>query len=124
MTFEAPVPGRKVRGSDTGRPLMAAFDLLGRRGVLRILWELRDGEAQSFRALQAAAELSPATLNTRLRELKSAGLVQLDGGYRLAKLGLLVLPALDPLHGWAVAWAKQHSVSAARARSGRARRKP
>ncbi|HKP63165.1 MAG TPA: winged helix-turn-helix transcriptional regulator [Polyangiales bacterium] len=107
MTFEAPVPGRKVRGSQTGRPLMAAFDLLGRRGVLRILWELRDGQPQTFRALQAAAELSPATLNTRLRELKAAGIIQLDGGYHLSKLGLALLPALEPLHGWAVSWAKQ-----------------
>ena len=58
MTFEAPVPGRKVRGSQTGRPLMAAFDLLGRRGVLRILWELRDGQPQTVTAqlLALAAE--------------------------------------------------------------------
>jgi DNA-binding HxlR family transcriptional regulator len=78
MTFEAPVPGRTVRGSQTGRPLMAAFDLLGRRGV----WELRDGEPQTVRALQAAAELSRATLNTRLRELKTGGLIELEGGSR------------------------------------------
>ena len=115
MTFEAPVPGRKVRGSQTGRPLMAAFDLLGRRGVLRILWELRNGEPQTFRALQASADLSPATLNTRLRELKTAGLIQLDGGYQLSKLGLALLPALEPLHGWAVGWAKKHGKARSRA---------
>jgi DNA-binding HxlR family transcriptional regulator len=114
MTFEAPVPGRKVRGSQTGRPLMAAFDLLGRRGVLRILWELRNGEPQTFRGLQASADLSPATLNTRLRELKAAGLIQLDGGYQLSKLGLALLPALEPLHGWAVGWAKQHGKARSR----------
>jgi DNA-binding HxlR family transcriptional regulator len=108
MKFEAVVPGRSVRGSKTGRPLMAAFDLLGRRGTLRILWELRSGEAMTFRALQSAAELPPATLNTRLRELRAAGIVDAEDGYRLTKLGGQLCPALEPLHGWAVTWAKTH----------------
>jgi DNA-binding HxlR family transcriptional regulator len=108
MKIEAIVPGRSVRGSKTGRPLMAAFDLLGRRGVLRILWELRGGDPLTFRALQSAADLSPATLNTRLRELRSAGIVDAADGYRLSKLGAQLLPALEPLHGWAVIWAKAH----------------
>jgi DNA-binding HxlR family transcriptional regulator len=88
---------------------MAAFDLLGRRGVLRIVWELRDGEATTFRALQAAAELSPATLNTRLHELREAGLVETEAGYRLSKLGLQLLPALEPLGAWSKHWAKVFS---------------
>jgi DNA-binding HxlR family transcriptional regulator len=108
MKFEAVVPGKRVRGSKTGRPLMAAFDLLGRRGVLRILWELRGGAAFTFRELQAAAEMAPATLNTRLRELRAAGIVEVEDGYRLSELGAKLLPALEPLHGWAVAWAKAH----------------
>ena len=33
---------KPVRGSKTGRPIMALLDLLGRRWVLRIVWELRD----------------------------------------------------------------------------------
>jgi hypothetical protein len=32
---------------------MALLDLLGRRWALRVLWELRDGEALTFRELQA-----------------------------------------------------------------------
>jgi DNA-binding HxlR family transcriptional regulator len=108
MKIEAPVPGTRVRGSATGRPIMAAFDLLGRRGVLRILWELRGGEALTFRALATAAELSPATLNTRLRELRGAGIIEADSGYALTKLGQQLLPALEPLHGWAVIWTKAH----------------
>lgn len=104
----APLPGTRVRGSSTGRPLMAAFDMLGRRGVLRILWELRSGEAMTFRELSAAADLSPATLNIRLRELRMAGLVGADGGYALTKLGRALLPALEPLQSWAVSWAKAH----------------
>jgi DNA-binding HxlR family transcriptional regulator len=109
MKIEAPVPGVSVRGSTTGRPLMAAFDLLGRRGALRILWELRGDEPLTFRALQSAAELSPATLNTRLRELRSAGLIEAEAGYRLSKLGRELRPALEPLDRWAEAWAKAHA---------------
>jgi DNA-binding HxlR family transcriptional regulator len=108
MKNEAPIPGTRVRGSTTGRPLMAAFDLLGRRGVLRILWELRAGDALTFRTLQSVAELSPATLNTRLRELRAAGLVEAEAGYKLTQMGTRLLPALEPLHGWAVSWAKAH----------------
>ena len=37
------LPGQPVRGSASGRPIMALLDLLGRRWALRILWELRDG---------------------------------------------------------------------------------
>jgi DNA-binding HxlR family transcriptional regulator len=87
---------------------MAALDLLGRRGVLRIVWELRSGDALTFRALQSAADLSPATLNTRLRELRGTGIVDAEDGYRLSKLGEQLLPALEPLHGWAAIWAKAH----------------
>ena len=39
-----------VRGSRTGRPIMALLDLLGRRWTLRIIWELRDGAADLARA--------------------------------------------------------------------------
>ena len=35
-------PQRRVRGSRTGRPIMALLDLFGRRWSLRILWELRE----------------------------------------------------------------------------------
>ena len=106
MKIEAPRPGKKVRGSKTGRPLMAALDLLGRRGTLRILWELREGTALTFRELQALAELPPATLNTRLHELRSVGIVDADDGYKLSETGLQLRAALNPLHGWAEAWAK------------------
>ena len=42
-----PRPGRPVRGSQTGRPIMALMDLLGRRWTLRVIWELRDGRLAS-----------------------------------------------------------------------------
>ncbi len=102
-----PRPGRKVRGSRTGRPIMAAFDLLGRRWALRVLWELR-GEPHTFRALRdACGEISPAVLNTRLRDLRDAGLVERgDEGYRLTALGTQAIDALAPLDAWARRWSR------------------
>jgi DNA-binding HxlR family transcriptional regulator len=106
MKNEAPKPGSKVRGSSTGRPVMALLDQLGRRGTLRLLWELREGHALTFRALAGNAELPPATLNTRLRELREQGLVDAADGYRLTDLGRQLLAALLPLQAFAQRWAK------------------
>jgi DNA-binding HxlR family transcriptional regulator len=102
----APLPGRAVRGSETGRPIMAALDLLGRRGALRIVWELREDRVLTFRALQAAAELPPGTLNTRLSELRAADIVAADGGYRLSARGAGLITALWPLLRWSEDWAE------------------
>ncbi len=99
------LPGRPVRGSSTGRPIMAAMDLLGRRGALRLLWELREGRVLTFRALAEACEAPPGTLNTRLKELRQAGIVGAEEGYRLTPLGRDLLAALDPLLAWAETWA-------------------
>ncbi|HTO69193.1 MAG TPA: helix-turn-helix domain-containing protein [Myxococcota bacterium] len=103
-----PRPGAPVRGSRTGRPIMAALDLLGRRWALRVLWELRDG-AQSFRALQARCdEVSPTVLNARLRELRESGIVRhaSGSGYALSEAGESLLAALAPLSDWAARWAR------------------
>ncbi len=82
-----PAPGRRVRGSSTGRPIMALLDLLGRRMTLRILWELR-GEPLTFRALQEAAATNPSVLNLRLKELREARLVEHGSeGYGLDQPG-------------------------------------
>lgn len=73
MTTAAPLPGNSVRGSRTGRPVMALLDLLGRRGTLRLLWELRE-----------------------------AGVVELaEGGYGLTPQGLGLVRHLKPLNRWA-----------------------
>jgi len=84
---------------------MAALDLLGRRGALRIVWELREGRVLTFRALQAAAELPPGTLNTRLSELRAADVVAAEDGYRLSSRGSQLIQALWPLMAWSQAWA-------------------
>jgi DNA-binding HxlR family transcriptional regulator len=104
-TEAIPVPGRAVRGSQSGKPIMAALDLLGRRGALRIVWELREGRVLTFRALQAAAELPPGTLNTRLAELRTADVVAAEDGYRLSPRGSQLIQALWPLMAWSEAWA-------------------
>jgi DNA-binding HxlR family transcriptional regulator len=107
MKSKASIPkmGRPVRGSRTGRPIMVALDLLGRRGALRILWELRHGRPMTFRLLQAAAETNPALLNTRLAELRAARLIGHDGqGYLLTPIGKELLLALRPFSGWAGKW--------------------
>ncbi len=102
-----PRPGRRVRGSRTGRPIMAALDLLGRRWALRILWELRAG-ALSFRALrEACGDVSPAVLNTRLAELREAGVVESTAdGYATTAAGRDLSRALDPLSRWAQRWSR------------------
>lgn len=98
---------KSVRGSRTGRPIMALLDLLGRRWTLRILWELRHGPLTS-RALRAACDdASPTVLQARLSDLREAGLLKLDRGrgYGLTPLGEDLLQAFLPLHAFADRWA-------------------
>src|SRR5882672_6268703 len=81
---------RSVRGSRSGRPIMALLDLLGRRWALRIIWELRDDRSLTSRALRTACdEASPTIIQARLTGLREAGLVELvpGDGYRLTGLG-------------------------------------
>jgi DNA-binding HxlR family transcriptional regulator len=104
-----PLPGRAVRGSTRGRPLMAALDLLGRRWALRVLWELRDGPL-GFRALQAACDgMSSSVLRDRLSELGDAGLIarRPDETYGLTPLGADLRRSLAPLARWADRWGDQ-----------------
>jgi DNA-binding HxlR family transcriptional regulator len=102
-----PKPGSPVRGSRTGRPVMALLDLVGRRMALRVMWELwRAQTPLTFRALQSAADTNPALLNTRLRELRVTGLVLHDeGGYALTQNGRELAALLIPLTVWAERWA-------------------
>ncbi|HLW01329.1 MAG TPA: helix-turn-helix domain-containing protein [Ktedonobacterales bacterium] len=110
----APKPGKPVRGSRTGRPIMALLDLLGRRWALRIIWELRE-EPFGFRALQALCDgMSPSVLSQRLLELQEAGIVQQDGqgSYGLSPEGRELFSALAPLHDWAQRWAARTEAEA------------
>jgi len=110
-----PRPGERVRGSRTGRPIMALLDLLGRRWVLRIVWELR-GDALGFRALQArCGGMSPSVLAERLRDLENTGIAEQDerADYRLTGGGKELIAALLPIHAWAEAWARRASFRSA-----------
>ena len=99
-----------VRGSRTGRPIMALLDLLGRRWALRIIWELREDRALTSRALRTACdEASPTILQTRLSELREASLVELmpTSGYRLTEMGKELQENFLPLHRFAERWSKR-----------------
>jgi DNA-binding HxlR family transcriptional regulator len=87
---------------------MALLDLLGRRWALRVIWELREGRSLNFRDLSAACQISPSVLNSRIGELREAGIVAHDrDGYVLTRHGNELLARLMPLHEWADAWAKR-----------------
>ena len=98
-----------VRGSRTGRPVMALLDLLGRRWTLRILWELRQGSLTSRALRTACDEASPTIIQARLSELREAGLVELipGDGYRLTRLGKDLMENFLPLHRFAERWSKR-----------------
>jgi DNA-binding HxlR family transcriptional regulator len=101
-----------VRGSESGRAIMALLDLLGRRWTLRIIWELRE-RALTSRALRSACdEASPTVLQARLSELRQAGLVELlpASGYRLTQLGKELLETFLPLHRFAERWSKGNRI--------------
>ena len=102
-----PRPGRHVRGSRTGRPIMSLLDLLSRRWALRVIWELREGRL-TFRALQeACGGVSPTVLNERLRELRESGLLDSAGaaGYGLTPLARELIAQFRPLVAWSARWA-------------------
>ncbi|MDI4234622.1 helix-turn-helix domain-containing protein [Bradyrhizobium sp. 31Argb] len=100
---------RSVRGSRTGRPIMALLDLLGRRWTLRIIWELRDGALTSRALREVCDQASPTILQTRLTELREAGFVELASGegYTLTALGRELFETFLPLHRFAEQWTKR-----------------
>jgi DNA-binding HxlR family transcriptional regulator len=107
IKLATPKPGSPVRGSQSGRPVMALLDLLGQRWMLRIIWELRD-ENLSFSELQSRCDsMSSSTLSLRLSELREAEIVSQDdrGGYALSQEGRELLNAFGPLNEWAQRWA-------------------
>ena len=86
---------------------MAVFDLLGRRWAMGVLWVLNRNGCCTFRQLQTLCEsVSPSVLNTRLKELREAGLIQHSGsGYEATSEGKELYQLLTPLGQWAREWA-------------------
>lgn len=101
-----PAPGKPVRGSKTGQPIMALFDLLGRSWAMGIIWHLNNGPS-TFRQLQEYCEsISPTTLNKRLKELNDSYLIERSvEGYILTEQGKELYQLLNPLGKWAKSWA-------------------
>ena len=91
------------RPSDTTAAQAATLALAGRRWVLRIIWELREG-SQGFRPMQVrCGHMSPSVLSDRLALLRKAGLVQQDAetrSHRLTGDGEALLAAIGPLVAW------------------------
>lgn len=70
------------------RPIMALLDLLGQKWALRVIWELRNGALNSRALRSASGEISPTVLQSRINELRAAGIVVSgDNGYSLTALG-------------------------------------
>ena len=91
------------RGVQRGRPVTAVLDLLGRRWLLRVLWELRDGPLTFRRLRDRCGAMSPSVLNRRLAELRQADVVgvELHRGYALTADGRELVRALRPIGHWA-----------------------
>jgi DNA-binding HxlR family transcriptional regulator len=88
---------------------MALFDLVGRRWVLRIIWELeRSSRPLTFRELRTACgEMSSSVLSRRLRELGDARIVGRDSdGYVLTPTGQALVTAIEPVLEWSKSWAR------------------
>jgi DNA-binding HxlR family transcriptional regulator len=80
--------------------------LLESRYAIRVLWALRDGHAQTFRLLQdSVGGITPNTLNTRIKELRAAGLVNHGSdGYVVTSSGADLLKRLADLPAFAAKW--------------------
>ena len=80
--------------------------LLEARYAIRVLWALRDGHPQTFRLLQdSVGGITPNTLNTRIKELREAGLMVHDNtGYIVTPQGAELLKRLGDLPAFAAKW--------------------
>jgi len=108
-TRATPRPGRPVRGSRTGQPLNATFDLLGRRWALSVIWALRDGPAAFLEVQKELEGISSSVLTSRLRELCEAEVLTTDGDgrYLLTAEGRGLCEALHPLKAWSARWSRR-----------------
>ena len=82
------------------------FALLESRYAMRVIRALADGHPQTFRLLQdSVGGSTPNTLNTRLKELRAAGLVTHGSdGYSLTPTGADLTKRLSDLQAFATKW--------------------
>ncbi len=83
------------------------LSLLEARYAMRVLWALKDGRAQTFRLLQdSVGGITPNTLNTRIKELREAGLLtHVSEGYCLTPVGTEFSKRLSEWPAFAARWA-------------------
>ena len=92
-----------ARYSPTDANTAALLACLSYRHALRVIWELR-ARPLRFRQLQeACGGISPSVLQSRIRELRQAGVLErVPGlGYRLTARGETLFAILAPLNQWA-----------------------
>ena len=83
------------------------LSLLESRYAMRVLWALKDGHPQTFRLLQdSVGGITPNTLNTRIKQLRQAGLMgHGDDGYIVTASGADLLKRMNELSAFATRWA-------------------
>lgn len=93
------------------------LELLESRYAMRVLWALRDGHPQTFRLLQdSVGHITPNTLNTRVKELRAAGLLTHGtDGYTVTPSGADLLKRLNDLQAFAGKWVASQAKAAASA---------
>ncbi len=101
-------PSRPLDGAaGTWMSLQSLVELLDRRHALAVV-ELLRGPAQPFRAVVARLGAPEPQVSQRLRELREAGLLEVDeaGDYRLTGTGRRLLDDLERLATFADGWAQ------------------
>lgn len=92
--------------SGSSRPIMQLIDLLGKKWIMRILWEMNAGPC-TFRELQdRCGGISPTVINSRLKDLMASNLIDKDNpsGYQLTGPGKELMNLFTPLNEWAEQW--------------------
>jgi DNA-binding HxlR family transcriptional regulator len=103
-----PKPGRPVRGSKSGSPIMALFDLLGRRWAMGIIWQLCDGPLPFGELQKRCSSISPTVLSSRIKDLGEAALIERTlEGYALTEQGTELFKILEPFKEWSSVWAQR-----------------
>jgi DNA-binding HxlR family transcriptional regulator len=90
--------------------------LLESRYAIRVMWALKDGHPQTFRLLQdSVGGITPNTLNTRIKELREAGLMTHGSdGYTLTSSGADLMKRMSDLQAFAVKWTNSQAKKAAK----------
>lgn len=90
------------------------LSLLESRYAIRVLWALKDGHAQTFRLLQdSVGGITPNTLNTRIKEMREAGLISHGSdGYIVTPMGADLLKRLADLSAFSTKWSASQAKKA------------